>query len=228
MQKPLELILCDPALTGEQIQKSVYFASTNEFEVICCHSLYAAQVSAYIGNNQKMAILVDYPYGLTSLPMKLHAILEAQKKGAALIDLVINQNHIQNCNWKAIKEELKALDHSCKENGMNLRPIIEYRSIIPTGEDDKPMFYITKILEELGIYSLVLSSSYLPEDFHDVIIFAKFVQKKKLMPIINTYRMNQEEYDHLLSLGLYKIRFSNIEAAKHLKFGIYKEAENVK
>jgi deoxyribose-phosphate aldolase len=165
--------------------------------------LQSSQIAAFPDKDKKLAVLIDYPYGLSNTTIREHEIIYSIRSGAKFIDLPINLSR---------PEDLYSCREICKVNHVQLRPILEYRSL-STSE-------ITEACERLNnkkIDTIILGTGSIVDDIDDNIIICSHILKNtNITPIPTVSNINHKNLQILSSIGIKTIRFMSLPMLENI------------
>lgn len=123
--------------------------------------------------------IIGYPYGIDSTQLKLHAILESARKGVKHVEVVLNQFHIRNLDYKLLSAELDIVKKMTADNGIGLRIVIEHRL-----ESLSRNIQIAKLVDKAGIDNLVTSTGNIASHTADGIVHCYKIRENTDLQII--------------------------------------------
>lgn len=168
--------------------------------------LQSSQISSFQDKNKKLAVLIDYPYGLSNTSVREHEIIYSIRSGVKYIDLPINPDFIKEEKLSLLFDDFFSCNKICKEKNVILRPILEYR-LFSTD-------YVLDIIERLNsnnVENIILGTGSIVDDISDNIIFCAEILKKTLMnPIPTVNNLSLSNLQTLSSIGVKTIRFTSI------------------
>lgn len=94
---------------------------------VCVPTGILNSIPQEVKDNCNLTAIVDFPLGLSDTRLRIHEIVLAARQKVRKVDLVINNHHVEFCDYSSIGKDLKACVNACRENGLELRPIIEHR-----------------------------------------------------------------------------------------------------
>ena len=163
-------------------------------------------------NDQRFAAAIDFPYGLSSTQIRLHEIILAIRQGASFIDLVINNSHIREDNWMAIRDDLKSCMAVCRDKDIPLRPVIEYRLF-----STKEVVDLCHSLNYLGITHVINSTGFIADDVSDNLLLAYEIQKKTDTVVTSCLRgMVKEHILTMKDMGIFGLRLMSPKIAENI------------
>ena len=194
--------------TFTDILETVFIASQYDANIVI-PSGFMPKVNGFL-NDHTFCAAVDYPYGINSTQIRIHEIILAVRQGASTIDLMLNPSNIVEKNWEKIKKDLKNCLVVCKQNNVELRPIIEYRLF-----DKRTIMELCMVLNRMGVYKIINSTGYMVDDFKDNALTSYQIQKDTNLSVIycGPVRTN-ENYDVLRQMNIHAIRFTSPKLAE--------------
>lgn len=97
-----------PTTTSADVASVCMEAIAYQFAAVCvppCYVSFAKKI--LIGQNIKVATVVDFPFGYSPTSSKLQQIKDALNNSACELDMVINLTAVKNGEWEKINEEVK-------------------------------------------------------------------------------------------------------------------------
>ena len=211
-----ELACTNQDCTHKDILETIFTSAQQEMHCVSLPSGFMSRVNEFLGD-QKFAAAIDFPYGLSTPQVRLHEIILAIRHGAALIDLVLNSSYIKEQNWRKVKDDLKSCLTICRENDVELRPIIEYRLFAP-----KTVLMLCEILHRMHVNFLINCTGSFVDDLDDNAIMCHEIQNKTGLSVITCSKLIDKKYFNLFSsMDIYGIRFTSPKIAENiLKNGV--------
>lgn len=115
-----------PVSTKEDIDKLCQEAIQYQFAAVCVPPFYVAQSSAILNNSKiKVATVIGFPFGYSSIGAKTEEIKQAIKDGTDDIDLVINLCAVKNNDWDYLSREIVSCLQPVRLNRKVIKVIIE-------------------------------------------------------------------------------------------------------
>jgi deoxyribose-phosphate aldolase len=115
-----------PGLLIADVEKVCTEAKEYGFAAVCIPPLfvkYAKKLCA--GSHVKVATVIGFPFGYSSVEAKIAEILLAIVDGADELDVVINFTAIKNNDWQLIANEITHIMPLIRKNGKVIKTIIE-------------------------------------------------------------------------------------------------------
>ncbi|KAF0980768.1 hypothetical protein FDP41_013251 [Naegleria fowleri] len=101
-------------------------ALTNNFAAVCVNASNVALCKKLLeGSNVKIASVVGFPLGATTVESKIFETRQVIDLGAHEIDMVINVGRLLDGDYQYIYDELKRMADACIEKGAVLKVILE-------------------------------------------------------------------------------------------------------
>lgn len=197
--------------TYKDILETVFVASQHNIDCVSLPSGFMSRISDFL-NDQTFSAAIDYPYGLNTTQVRLHEIILAIRQGASLIDLVLNSSYITERNWSKIKTDLKSCLTVCRQNNIELRPIIEYRLF-----DVKTVLDLCSILDTFGLEKIINSTGRIVDDFNDNALISYQIQRRTNLSVVyGGPVVNNAQYETLEKMQIYAVRFTSTKIAENI------------
>ena len=153
---------------------------------------------------------VDFPYGLSETSVRIHEIIVSIRKGASLIDLCINSADAAEENWETIRKDMRACLMACKDSGVELRPIIEYRLL-----SEKIIFPLCGLFLKEGVEYVANATGTMADDTLDNVIISNRIQSETGIKVIACGRIwTPAHFDMLREAGIHSIRLTSSRLAE--------------
>lgn len=153
---------------------------------------------------------IDYPYGVSDIPLRSHAILSAISRGANSIDLPINIQAANNQKYDVVSKDIETQKTICDERSIPLRIMLDYRFM-----EYQSMLDVKKILKEHNIMYVLPSTGIFMDNIHDNILFGKILEKDSLLSVISNAQITSiSEYKKILEQKPFGIRFKSYHIMK--------------
>jgi deoxyribose-phosphate aldolase len=209
-----ELSLLDIEKNHKDVQESIVFALNHNISGLVLFPHYIGQMRDYIPHGITLACPIDYPYGVSDTPCRNHMVLSAIRKGANTIDLMVQTSLVVNRKYKKIVDDVSINHQVCKDNGVTLRVVLDYR-LVPTHVTEK----IAMKLKDIGVEYILPSNGFFLEDFDDALLISRNIQQKTKIPVIFTSAFNKTtQIESLEAAQIFGIRLKNISALQTFKF----------
>lgn len=122
--KMLDISYVQPYADKEEIESLVETCIRYDVNAVCVNPNYLDYiVEATRGTDVKPNVVTDYPFGTQNLNMKIAAVEDAVKRGAVLIDPVIEFAALRNGDYGKVENEVAELVKAAQ--GRETRFIIE-------------------------------------------------------------------------------------------------------
>lgn len=131
------------ASTWEQIKKICDDGIKYSTASVCIPPSFVKRAKDYVGDKLAICTVIGFPNGYSTTAVKVFETEDAVKNGADEIDMVINIGDLRDCNYDAVREEIRLIKAAC--NGKLLKVIIETCLLT---EDEK--IKMCKIVTEAG------------------------------------------------------------------------------
>jgi deoxyribose-phosphate aldolase len=191
-----ELACTDINTTYSDLQKAAFFVADKKFNIISVPLSFINYVKTYIESTPevKIAVNVDFPYGLEITEVRQINILHAVRKGADIIDIPLNSNLVVNDNWKALRADSESCFNICKEKNVQIRFVLDYRLF-----DDEITVHICKTLSAIGVDTVITTNGIGPDDAANNLIIAQQIKAKTGLSAIICSSMLQKPQLKLVS-----------------------------
>lgn len=122
--KMLDISYVQPYASKDEIDDLVNTCIEYNVNAVCVNPNYLDHiVAATKGTEVKPNVVTDYPFGTQNLNLKIAAVEDAVKRGAQLIDPVIEFAALKNGEYKKVENEVAELVKAAQ--GLETRFIIE-------------------------------------------------------------------------------------------------------
>lgn len=151
MHKAIEHSNLKPDCTVDDIRKLCEETLQYKFQAVCVSPYYVKSASRFLNEQAKVATVVGFPMGYSTISAKVEEIKRAIDEDADEIDAVVNINAIKSNNWNYIKSEIDSLSRAVSMRGKILKLIIEtglltkdeMKQVIKIAEDNAVQFIST-------------------------------------------------------------------------------------
>jgi len=131
-------------------------AIAHHFKAVCVPPVYVGLAQKMLaGNDIRIATVVGFPLGYSSMPAKLAEIDNAILHGANEIDLVHNIAAIKNGNWEYAVAEVEACTQLAHKHGAIIKVILETGSLT-----DQEIIHCCKSYAPLGVDFIKTSTGF--------------------------------------------------------------------
>ena len=197
--------------TFNDILETIFVASQYDINCVSLPSGFMSRVNDFL-NDQTFSAAIDYPYGLNTTQVRLHEIILAIRQGASSIDLMLNNGYVAERNWSRIKKDLKSCLSVCRQDDVELRPIIEYRLF-----DVETVLSLCAVLDTLGIERIINSTGCIVDDFHDNAVISYQIQRKTSLSVVyGGPVLNNDHYEILQKMKIHAVRFTSRKIAENI------------
>ena len=208
----IELACLDRTSKHDLILETIFLASDERVSCVVLPASFLGLVSPDFKDHAIFSSVIDFPYGISDTSVRLHEITLSIRRAAFTIDLILNPHHIENGDWKSIRKDIKACLTVCKENKVELRPVIEYRLF-----DQKTIIETCRMLSDLGIYCVVTSTGSMVDDISDNAIISHQVTSKSGLNVISCSNIfNLDQVSIFKYIGVQGIRVPSLKTAQIL------------
>jgi len=160
---------------------------------------------------------IDYPFGTGDGKVRQHEALVALKSGVNTIDLVMNPFLFKTKSQSSIKKDIVPILKMIKEYDADFRIILNYDLYEP-----EESMCVIKILEEVGVKTIIPSSGFRNDDIFENLLFCGNVEKETTIKTICSGRMwLQKHYKAAINSGLFGLRAYSLTNLDDL--GVLKE-----
>ncbi|PNH78927.1 deoxyribose-phosphate aldolase [Arthrobacter sp. AFG20] len=126
----LDISLVHPDTTLASIKDLVSLCLEYNVNACCVNPNYLDYiVSELKGTNTKANVVTDYPFGTSTLPVKVAAVQDAVRRGAQLIDPVVEFGALKNGEYAKVTKEVTELVKAAE--GLETRFIVEVSYLTP-------------------------------------------------------------------------------------------------
>lgn len=137
---------------------------------VCIPPSYVKRAKEYVGEKMAVCTVIGFPNGYNTTAVKVSETLDAIKKGASEIDMVINIGDLKDKRYDVILEEIKEIKKAC--GTCILKVIIE--TCLLTEEEKIKM---CELVTEAGADYIKTSTGFSTSGatFEDIELFKKYV-----------------------------------------------------
>ena len=205
-------LLCNESKYPE-ILACIFEASEKRVDQIWAPSGLIPRIDEmFIREHCNFSSLVDFPFGISETRIRVHEILLSTKRGVKTIDLVVNRNDTESSNLNAIRKDFRTCLSAAKENGVSIRPVIEYRVA-----DEEFLHELCYSLKYNGAYEIVLGTGAMVDDILDNIITSKLIEDRLAMNVVSCSPiLSQEHYDIFYDSNIHGIRLKSYKILDNL------------
>ncbi len=126
MNKYIDHTVLKPTCLIEDISKVCSEAKVYNFAAVCVPPNFVALSKTFIsGSDVKVATVIGFPFGYSSISAKKEEIIEAIRDGADELDIVANISSIKNGDWAHVKREIDTLILPIRQAHKVVKVIIE-------------------------------------------------------------------------------------------------------
>lgn len=199
-----ELLITNPAIKNNNLQDLIFEGVNRGVSSIVVPYVLIPLVNQ-IYSAQHYTAIVGHPYGVDSLEVKIHQLMEAGKKGANVINYLPNAFDIHNLEYKKVSKEYRILIEVAKDYGAKLVAVIEQRM-----ESLSVNLMMARVLRQAGIEGIVLATGDICSYPADAILNCyKIKQETDLDITVTNYRWSDKQKEQLISAGCSTARFKN-------------------
>lgn len=165
--------LLKPESTEKQIEKLVQEAKEYDFYSVCVNPTWVEKCAELLkGSNTKVCTVIGFPLGANTKETKVFEAIDAIKKGATEIDMVINIGYIKSGKFEEAEEEIREIAKACHDRDALLKVILE-NCLLTKEEIEKA----SKISESAGADFIKTSTGFSTSgaDVEDVALMRKSV-----------------------------------------------------
>lgn len=199
-----ELLCGSKHITANELREQIFKAIECEAD---CISLPCGLISSWrdylSASKTKLAACVSYPNGTSSTNIKTHSIVEASKKGAHIVEIVVNNTLVADKKFDKLLEELRTCVAAASQHGMEIRAIVEHSLY-----DNETLLVVCGIVRNSGIETIITSTGSMLESAKDAATAGYILsQGSKLRIIATTPIVKVDEYDYFVKAGVHGVRF---------------------
>lgn len=207
-----ELVLFDPTLSENDMREAIFLALKKNFSGISLSLASLQTLKDFIPQGIVIACPIDFPDGISDLQSRNTLCLNALRRGATSIDVVVPNHLIANKLVKKAKDDLLTKQQMCEDNGGTLRVAINYEDY-----SSEQIGIVIDLLAELNIEYLIPSVKY-HISVADQILTAHLMQKLygDLKIILNANINTQEHLDKLVKNRVFGFKLHSIYTLKSL------------
>lgn len=118
--------LLKPEATPDEIAQLCYEARKNEFASVCINPSHVKLAADLLEDSDvKVCTVIGFPLGATLPEVKAFEALDAIKKGASEIDMVVNIGALRAGDYKTVAQDIRGVAQVCHERGALVKVILE-------------------------------------------------------------------------------------------------------
>ncbi len=115
-----------PDTNSEQIRQLCNEALQYSFAAVCVPPYFVALASSILEkSNVKVATVIGFPFGYSSIAAKVEEAKRAIQDGAVELDVVVNIAAIKDTRWNYVQNELDILTTTCHLQDKKIKIIFE-------------------------------------------------------------------------------------------------------
>ncbi len=166
---------CDHTLlsvtaTEEQISRVLDDCIKYNTASACIPPSFIEFAKSYVGDKTKICTVIGFPNGYNTTEVKVFETLDAVKKGADEIDMVVNIGKVKDRDWDYVLIEIKRIKEAC---GDKILKVIIETCLLTEEEKIKLCELVTEAKADYIKTSTGFSTS--GATLEDVILFKKYV-----------------------------------------------------
>jgi deoxyribose-phosphate aldolase len=203
----------DISINEEEVKQNIQNAIKLNPKCISIHPYSLSALKNLIPDHIDLSCVIDYPMGLNDIATRNSVVRQVAKNNQVkIIDLNMPSKLIVNRKYDKFREDIKSNLDICKENNINLRYILEYRTF-----SHEILAKVCQILKSLEIQYVLPSSGFLLDDISDNIIAAKYLMAKSDIKVIcNGNVWMQQQVDNVIKSGVHGLRVAHLPALELL------------
>ena len=148
LAKMIDHSILHPMYGQNDLEKECAVARKYDVASVCVKPYMVEDAKTLLkGSDVKVGCVVGFPSGSPSIKTKVFETIEACKKGAVEIDMVINIGKALEGDWLYITDEIEAVTEACHANGAVVKVIFE-TDYIPQKEN---IIKLCEICTENGV-----------------------------------------------------------------------------
>lgn len=126
ISKYIDHTILKQTTVDRDIEKLCVEAISNNFAAVCVPPHYVSMAKSILENSEvKIATVIGFPFGYSSIKAKIVEIQVAIEEGADELDVVLNIGNIKSDRWDMVSEEIKTLNDAVHKNNKISKFIIE-------------------------------------------------------------------------------------------------------
>eukprot|EP01038_Epipyxis_sp_PR26KG_P015963 gene15963-21662_t len=156
INKYIDHTVLKPTCLSSDISKLCDEAKKFQFAAVCVPpNFISASKQLLAGSNVKVATVVGFPFGYSSISAKKAEIIDALQDGADELDIVINVSAIKNNDWDYLQKEISTLLPLIRQANKIVKIIIESGVL-----SDEEIILCCRLYGKEGIDYLKTSTGY--------------------------------------------------------------------
>ncbi len=207
----LDVSCHDRLETEDSVRDALFGAIKHNLKGVSINTYFLQPMKDFIVEGMALSVPIDYPYGASEASVRSHSVLTAIRKGANTIDLVGNNNLLANEKMGKFYDDVEGIQALCKENGVTLRVMLEYRLYEP-----EKVVRIGSGLRELGIEYIFPATGSQPDDWTENLIMAVDLTKTGLKVITNGNIWKKKFVDTIRESEVFGARLPCYSAVKNI------------
>lgn len=205
MKIKYELACVDPMLSYKELQKAIFVAVQNNFELISVFPNQIGFIAEYV-EPSRLSAIIDYPFGNSPTVVKHRGIIDAERKGVKTLDIVVNNTYIQNDDWDKFKYDITVCNASIDINRLNVRYVLDVRNF-----SIENVVYASKIIRDKGGSYIITSNGLYTDDIADSFTIGKIiVDQVGITPIISSKLIRPTDIKIAEENSFPLLRFNNL------------------
>lgn len=123
LQKFIDHTLLKPMASIQEIENLCNEAIQYQFAAVCINPLYIAEAKNFLNKGHhevKICTVIGFPLGASTKETKIFETIDAIKKGAQEIDLVISLGALKSGHDKFVGDEIKEIISAAKSQNQNI------------------------------------------------------------------------------------------------------------
>ncbi len=110
LAKMIDFSILHPHTTKEQILEGVEICKRDHYNSFCVNPNYlSVAVEGLAGTDVEPSVVLDFPFGSGTEPVKLAAAEDAVRRGAKALDMVIDIGALKDKNYELVTKEIRNL-----------------------------------------------------------------------------------------------------------------------
>ena len=209
----LEYANYDVASNEAEFKENLIQASKYSPSVISVLPSFLKVAKSNIGENTKLATVIDFPFGVMDSDTRNLSVANSIKNGAQIIEMVVPSYYLCNRKYDKIKQDIIAQHQTCLYSNVEIRYILEYRVF-----SLDVLCRVAQLLLNNNIMTIVPSTGQLLDDISDNLIASAMIQKKvpALNIIANGNIWNDRHVELIKSQKLYGFRTYSLNSLQKI------------
>lgn len=207
-----ELAILDKRLSAQEATKQLFKAIHHKLSGVVTYSHNLQHFREIMPEGFTLSCPINYPDGVDDSLIIQNSILNASRKGANSVDVVVPSNLIANIKYDYIAAQMRVYQNICKDEGITLRAMVDYCAF-----SEADIVDVMLILADVGVEYMITNTNNINDDVFNQLIFAnQFKQYPEINIIINSAVWTPRQYNAVLDSKPFGVRINNHNVLQNL------------